>query len=140
MIALDTNVIAELIRAQPAPAVVEWVNRQSAATLYLTTMTLAEIRFGLAAMPDGQRRTVLTQTFEEKIRPLFADRILTFNEDASHAYARLRADARSNGTSISNADALIAAPVVAHGFTIATRDAAPFLTAGLRVINPFDPS
>ena len=140
MIALDTNVIAELMRAQPAPAVVEWVNRQSAATLYLTTMTLAEIRFGLAAMPEGQRKDALTNTFENGIRPLFTDRILTFNEDASHAYARLRADARSNGTSISNADALITATVRAHDFAIATRDTAPFLTAGLRVINPFSPS
>ena len=140
MIALDTNVIAELMRVQPAPAVVEWVNRQSAATLYLTTMTLAEIRFGLAAMPEGQRKDALTNTFENGIRPLFSNRVLTFDEDTSHAYARLRADARNSGTSIGNADALIAATVRAHDFAIATRDTAPFLTAGLRVINPFSPS
>ncbi len=136
MIILDTNVISELMRAQPQASVVEWADRQAQSTLYLTSLTLAEIRFGIAALPKG-RRTKLNAAFEDGIRPLFQDRILDFDEGASTEYAALRADARSRGHAIGDVDALIAGIARARTFIVATRDVAPFEAAGLQVIDPF---
>lgn len=138
MIVLDTNIVSELMRARPSAAVVDWVDRQSVATLFVTTLTLAEIRFGIAALPSGRRRALLGATFEDDIRPLFADRVLSFDEPATQEYASLRAEARQHGRAISDADALIAATVRAHRFAIATRDVTPFEAVGLQVINPFE--
>lgn len=140
MIVLDTNVVSELMRSDPSPAVIDWVDRQADSTLYLTTPTLAEIRFGIAALPEGRRRALLNTTFEDQIRPLFKDRILDFDEPSSIAYADLRATARAKGLAISNADALIAAVAKANRHIVATRDAMPFEASGVRVINPFEVS
>lgn len=137
MIVLDTNVVSELMRPDPAPAVVAWVDRQAEATLFLTTISLAEIRFGIAAMPAGGRRATLSATFEEKIRPLFESRVLEFTESASKQYAVLRAEARSAGHAIGTMDALIAAIASEHRFAVATRDTAPFAAAGVDVIDPW---
>lgn len=137
MIVLDTNVVSELMRSSPSASVVGWVDRQADETLYLAAWTLAEIRFGIASLPQGKRRETLSRTFEEAIRPLFRDQILGFDEAASETYAELRARCRSNGTAISDADAHIAAVARAHRCHIATRDVAPFRAAGLHVVNPF---
>ena len=138
MIVLDTNVLSELMRATPSESVVAWVDRQHAATLYLTALSLAEIRFGIAALPTGNRHTALNRQFETGIRPLFEDRVLSFDEAASSECAAIRANARTSGIAISDYDALIAATVKSHAFEIATRDTAPFESAGLRVVNPFE--
>lgn len=137
MIILDTNVVSELMRARPEPAVVAWADRQAASTLYLTTLTLAEIRFGVAALPRGRRHTKLGAAFEDGIRPMFAGRVLDFDESASIAYAELRADARRRGVALGNVDAFIAAIAHSRGFIVATRDTSPFEGVGLRVIDPF---
>lgn len=137
MIVLDTNVVSELMRAAPQRSVVEWADRQASSTLFVASLSLAEIRFAIAALPRGQRRTQLSHTFEETIRPMFGDRVLDFDEPASIAYAELRAEARSNGRAIGDVDALIAAIVRSRSFIVATRDVAPFEAAGLQVINPF---
>jgi predicted nucleic acid-binding protein len=138
MIVLDTNVVSELMRVTPSREVLAWTDRQAASTLFLSALTLAEIRFGLAALPRGKRRNTLTGVFEDEIRPMFGDRVLAFDEPASHEYAQLRATARSQGHAISDADALIAASARARNFVVATRDVMPFHHAGLRVINPFE--
>ena len=137
MIVLDTNVLSELMRANPSPTVINWVDKQDEKTLYLTSISLSEIRYGIAALPQGKRRTNLSQQFEQHIRPLFQDRILDFDEPASLEYASLRSSSRTKGIAISDYDALIAASVRAHKFDIATRDTAPFKAAGLHVVNPF---
>lgn len=137
MIILDTNVVSELMRAQPDPAVIAWADRQHELTLHVTTITLAEIRFGLAALPHGRRRERLTAVFEDGIRPLFADRVCDFDESASHEYAALRSAARDQGLAIGDVDAMIAAIARSRRFDVATRDVSPFEAAGLRVINPF---
>ncbi|MFT4085726.1 MAG: type II toxin-antitoxin system VapC family toxin [Gordonia sp. (in: high G+C Gram-positive bacteria)] len=139
MIVLDTNVVSELMRNEPERNVISWTDQQESSTLYLAAFTLAEIRFGLACMPAGRRQETLSTVFETGIRPLFADRILPFDEAATREYARLRASARARGTALSDADAIIAATSSAHRFAVATRDVSPFESAGLRVINPFDP-
>lgn len=138
MIVLDTNVVSELMRPNPSAAVVAWVDRQAQSTLFLTTLSLAEIRYGIAALPAGSRRVGLDQVFEDQIRPLFDDRVLDFDERASREFAHLRADARARGAAIADVDALIAAVARVHQFDVATRDTAAFEAAGLRVINPFE--
>ena len=138
MIILDTNVVSELMRSRPAQPVVAWVDRQVPSTLFLTSLTLAEVRFGIAALPRGRRRVALGEAFEDEIRPIFGDRILDFTEAASKEYATLRADARAQGIAIGDVDALIAAIARAHRFQVASRDVAPFEAAGVNAINPFD--
>lgn len=139
MIVLDTNVISEPLRAQPDPAVVSWLDDQIVETLYLTTVTLGEVRFGIAVLPAGRRRRVLHQRFEESVVPAFENRILSFDEPASASYAVLRARARTKGRAIAATDGFIAAIARARGFAVATRDTGPFDAAEVPVINPFMP-
>ena len=85
MIVLDTNVVSELMRSAPSQSVIDWVDRQADITLYLTSLTLAEIRYGIASLPAGRRRSDLSDAFEHRIRPLFADRVLSFGYCSGHA-------------------------------------------------------
>lgn len=138
MILVDTNVIAEPMRSAPDPVVADWWDRQDPTTLHLSTISLSEIRYGIALLPDGERRSKLHERFEIELLPHFAGRIISFDNVASVHYATLRASARRQGVVISGLDALIAATASAHQLAIATRDVTPFLAAGLHVINPFD--
>ncbi len=138
MIVLDTNVVSEPLRSRPHSAAVDWLDRQVIETLYLTTITLAELRFGVASLPAGRRRDRLGARIEDEVIGAFTGRILAFDEPASVAYATLRARARDQGLTLGATDAYIAGIVAAHGFAIATRDRAPFEAAGVAVIDPFD--
>lgn len=138
MIILDTNVISEPLRSRPAARVVAWLDAQVIETLYLTTISLAEVRYGIACLPDGQRRQRLHDRFEGEFVPLFHGRTLAFDEPATAAYATLRGRARARGLAIGDFDALIASIATVTGFTVATGDTAPFLAAGVTVVNPFD--
>lgn len=138
MIVLDTNVICEPLRARPDETVVSWLDAQIVETLYLTTVTLAELRLGIAVLPRGRRRDRLALHVEDDLLPAFVGRILAFDEPASAAYARLCARARAKGEPIGVADGYIAAIATDHDFAVATRDTTPFTAAGLRVINPFE--
>ena len=136
MILLDTNIISEAMRSQGDPAVLSWLDAQSVETLFLSTITLAELRFGIAALPIGQRRDVLTRELAQRILPIFEGRILPFDLKAADAYGDLRARARAAGRAISTADGYIAGIAAAHGFIVATRDVGPFEAAGLQVVTP----
>lgn len=137
MIVLDTNVISELWKAEPAPQVLAWVDAQMVETLYLSAITVAELRFGLAAMRAGRRRTTYLDRLEHEVIPAFTGRILPFDLAASQAYAELMGAARAAGNAIGKADGYIAASALARGFTVATRDTSPFTAAGLAIINPW---
>lgn len=137
MIVLDTNVISEPLKAAGDPAVLAWLDQQDIETLYLTTIGLAELRHGVAALPAGRRRSSLARELEQRIVPLFGERILSFDVAASNAYADIRVRTRKAGKTIGAADSYIAATVAAHGFAIATRDTAPFEAAGVAVIDPW---
>lgn len=137
MIVLDTNVISELWKAEPDPSVLAWIDAQMVETLYLSTVTVAEIRFGVATMPKGKRRMVYQERLEREVLPAFSGRILSFDLDASRAYADLMASAREAGKAIGVADGYIAATAAARGLMVATRDIGPFEAAGLKVINPW---
>lgn len=138
MIVIDTNVISELWKIRAAPNVLAWMDSQVVETLYLSSITVAELRFGVAAMPAGKRRDVYQERLEREVLTAFAGRVLSFDLDASRAYAELMARAKAAGKAIGKADGYIAAMAAARGLMIATRDARPFIAAGLTVINPWD--
>jgi len=140
VIILDTNVISEPLRSKPSAEVVAWLDAQAVETLYLTTLSLAEVRYGVACLPAGARRKTLHDRFEGEFLPLFRGRTLAFDEPATIAYAALRARARHQGQAIGDFDALIAGIASATGFTVATRDTSPFKAAGVAVVNPFEES
>lgn len=139
MILLDTNVISESMR-QPDSNVVEWIDAQPVETLFMSTITVAELRYGIAAMPAGKRCDTLKMHLEDRLLPLFAGRVLPFDLSASKAYADLMARARGAGLAIGTADGYIAAIASAHEFAVATRDTGPFKAAGLIVIDPWKTS
>lgn len=138
MIVIDTNVISELWKIEPNPTVLAWIDAQAVETLYLSAITVAELRYGLATMPEGKRRTIYQDRLEGEVLPAFTARVLPFDLDASQAYADLMARAKAEGKSIGKADGYIAAIANARGFTVATRDIAPFQAAGLNIINPWE--
>lgn len=137
MILLDTNVISELWKITPDANVLAWIDAQAVEILHLSAITVAELRFGLAAMPAGKRRLIYQERLEREVLPAFAGRVPAFDMDASQAYADLMARAKISGKAISKADGYIAAIAAVHGFAIATRDVAPFQAAGLDVIVPW---
>ncbi|GHU38297.1 ribonuclease VapC [Betaproteobacteria bacterium] len=137
MILIDTNVISELWKVKPDPSVLAWVDAQTVETLYLSSITVAELRFGLATMPEGKRRSIYQDRLEQEVLPAFTGRVLPFDLNASQAYAVLMARAKAEGKAISRADGYIAGTASAHGLTVAMRDLAPFQAAALTVINPW---
>ncbi len=137
MILLDTNVVSEPLRPAPDARVIQWIDAQPLETLFLSAITVAELRAGLALLPAGKRRTGLQQNLEKRVLPLFAGRVLPFDLACTQAYAVLLARARTAGLAIATADGYIAAIAAANGFTVATRDTGPFEAAGVAVIDPW---
>ncbi len=140
MILLDTNVVSEPLRREPEPRVVEWIDNQPLETLYLSAITVAELRAGIALLPTGKRRAGLQENLEKRVLPLFTGRVQSFDLSCTQAYAELIAKARKSGLAIAAADGYIAAIAAANRFTVATRDTIPFKAAGVSVINPWEPS
>jgi predicted nucleic acid-binding protein len=116
---------------------VEWLDRQAAETLYLTAVSLAELLVSVEMMPAGKRRDGIGAALGALMVRLFGARILPFDENATKAYAALVARARANGRALSVADAQIAAIAAVTGFTVATRDTAAFVAAGVPVLDPW---
>ena len=114
MILLDTHVISEPLKLTGDVGVITWIDAQIIETLYLSTISLAELRFGIAALGPGKRRDTLHASFEQRILP--------FDAAASEAYAVLRARTRAQGKDIATADGYIAATAIRHGLIVATRD------------------
>ena len=138
MIMLDTNVVSEPWKPVPELRVLAWIDAQAIETLFLSAITVAELRFGIAAMPAGRRRSVLHERLEQDVLPLFDGRILSFDLAASAAYADLMVRARSEGKAIGMADGYIAAIAASRGYVVASRDVSPFEAAGVRVLNPWE--
>ena len=137
MILLDTNVLSEPLRPEPDTAVIGWIDAQPLETLFLSAITVAELRAGVALLPAGKRRSGLQQNLEKRVLPLFAGRVLPFDLACTQAYAALMAKARATGLAIATADGYIAAIAAANGLAVATRDTGPFEAAGTAVINPW---
>jgi len=137
MILLDTNVVSEPLRRAPDVRVIEWIDAQPVETLFLSAITVAELRAGVALLPAGKRRAALQESLERQVLPLFAGRVLPFDLACTNAYAELMAKARTAGLAIATADGYIAAIAAANGFSVATRDTQPFEAAGVAVIDPW---
>jgi len=137
VIVLDTNVVSELMRPTPDGAVRGWIGAQSASSLYITSITQAEILHGIALLPSGKRRDALEGAAEAMFRDDFAGRILPFGSDAAPPYARIAADRRRAGKPISQFDAQIAAIAKSSGAAIATRDSAGYEGCGVEIVNPW---
>jgi hypothetical protein len=138
MIVLDTNVISELMRSAPHPAVVAWVAAQPRSALYTTGVNEAEVFYGIRAMPEGRRREALAAGAEALFAEEFAGRVLSFDGTAARRYAEIVVLRRRAGKPIEAFDALIAAIAWVAGAAIATRDVDGFADCGLTVINPWD--
>lgn len=136
MILLDTNVISEPLRREPEPGVVEWIDAQALETLYLSAITVAELRSGIALLPAGKRRTGLLENLERRVLPLFAGRVLPFDLPCTQTYAELIAKAQKAGLVFAATDGFIAATAAANGFAVATRDISPFEAMRIVTINP----
>lgn len=136
MIVLDTNVVSEAMKPEPDPSVRAWLNDQVAETLFLSSVTLAELLFGIAALPAGKRKEMLTQALDG-LMGLFRDRVLSFDTDAARRYAELAVMARTGGRGFPLPDGYIAAIAASRNFIVASRDTAPYEAAGVSVINPW---
>nr|WP_163501982.1 type II toxin-antitoxin system VapC family toxin [Halomonas socia] len=140
MILLDTNVISEPLRREPEARVIEWIDTQPLETLFLSAITVAELRAGIALLSAGKRRAGLQENLEKRVLPLFAGRVLSFDLPCTQAYAELIARARKAGLAMAAADGYLAAIAAANGLSVATRDTSPFEAAGTAVINPWNAS
>jgi toxin FitB len=137
VILLDTNVVSEPMRPKPDRNVLGWLDAQAAESLYLSTVSLAELLLGIETLPPGKRRNALVVALDKQIIALFGERIVAFDTSAAESYARVVIRARQHGHPIAVADAQIEAIAVSRQLSVATRDVAPFEAAGIRIINPW---
>ena len=138
MIILDTNVLSALMRKAPEGAVVDWLDRQPADSVWLSSITVFETRFGLALLPRGRRRNALERAFETVLTDDFANRVLDFDAVAAAAAAQLAADRQKAGRTVDLRDTLIAGIALARRATIATRNTKHFEGLDVSVISPWD--
>lgn len=137
MTLLDTNVVSEVMRAAPSPAVLAWLNEQDAATLFVSTVTIAEIEYGLRVLPDGKRRSGLRDRFEQFLAQAFEGRIRDFDQPAARSYGEVMGGRREIGRPMSVPDGQIAAIARSRGLAVGTRNVADFENCGLTLVNPF---
>ncbi len=138
MILLDTNVVSEVMRAQPAESVVAWLNGQPSERLYVSSITLGEIAYGLRILADGRRRTGLRERFERFVALAFDQRVLAYDEAADRIYGDVMGDRRALGAPMSVPDGQIAAIARRNQLAVATRNVSDFENCGIEVIDPFE--
>jgi toxin FitB len=134
---LDTNVLSELRRARPEPKVVSFVAAQALDLLYVSTVTFAEIRFGIELIEDATRRAELDDWLTHKVRPMFEQRVLPVSEDVILKWRLLVEFGRKEGHTFSQPDLFIAATALHYGLTVVTRDASDFERARVPLLNPW---
>lgn len=136
MILLDTNVVSEAMKPEPHRSVRDWLDAQAAETLFLSSVTIAELIFGIGALPKGKRKDNLAAALDG-VMELFETRILPFDTEVARRYADLAVKARAAGKGFPTPDGYIAAIAAAHGFAVASRDTSAFTAAGLTAIDPW---
>ena len=134
---LDTNCISELVRREPEPRVVEWVEAADEAMLYLSVLTLGEIRKGLAGLPQGKQRTRLEAWLEVDLQARFAGRILPIDSGVANRWGSINAHAQGRGKVLPVMDGLLAATALHHDLTVVSRNAGDFEQALVPVVNPW---
>jgi len=136
VIVLDTNVLSEPLKSEPSVKVMDWLDNQNAETLFITSVSRAELRFGVLKLPDGRRKDALLAKIEQVLN-LFKDRTLDFDSTAADRLAEIAVDCERLGKRATAPDAYIAACAAARGFAVATRNVTHFEPTGVRVINPW---
>ncbi len=136
MILLDTNVVSEAIKPEPHPSVLAWLDAQAAETLFLSSITVAELLFGIGTLPDGRRKDMLAARIDDLLDQ-FVGLVLPFDTVVARRYADLAVAARAQGKGFPTPDGYIAAIAAAHGFAVASRDTSAFNAAGLTVVDPW---
>lgn len=137
MIVLDTNVLSEALRPTPSAIVLRWLSAQEPRTIFTTTITQAEILYGLEALPAGKRKIRLSEAVEKIFATEFQGRILPFDEQSAHAFAKIANHRDSIGHPISQMDAMIAAICRSHSAAVATRNTADFEQCGIELVDPW---
>jgi hypothetical protein len=137
---LDTNVLSELRRLKPEPKVLAFIAGHPLDQLYISVVTLAELRFGIELLSEGGRRNELNNRLTHKIRPMFEQRVLQVTEDIMFRWRAVAEEGRKAGHTYSQPDLIIAVTALHHGFTIVTRDRSDFEKAGVPVVNPWEAS
>jgi predicted nucleic acid-binding protein len=137
MILVDTNIVSEFMTSAPATPVLNWLNAQTTASLYLSTITVAEIHYGLRLLPAGKRRNFLRERFDSFVTLLFTGRVLAFDQEAAALYGEIAVARRISGRPISTLDAQIAATARSRTLVLATRNTKDFAACGVELIDPF---
>lgn len=138
MILIDTNIISELMKPAPDTNVIQWIDRQDIAKLFVSTITIAEISYGLNVLPEGNRRLNLEHAFNKAILEAFDNRILAFDESAAHNYGKIMSYRKKLGQPLGIPDGQIAAIASTQKAALATRNVRDFINCGLKLINPFE--
>jgi hypothetical protein len=138
MILVDTNIVSAFMTSAPPAQVLNWLNAQHSAALYLSTVTVAEIHYGLRLLPGGKRRDLLGERFATFVTLVFGERIVAFDYAAAERYGEIAAQRRAAGRPISTLDAQIAAIARSRALVLATRDTRDFDACGVELVNPFD--
>jgi toxin FitB len=136
---LDTNCISELVRLKPEPRVMAWIEAAEESLLYVSVLTLGEIRKGLAALPQGKRRSRLETWLEVELRARFSGRILPIDAAVADRWGLLAANAKRRGKPLSSIDGLLSATAIHHNLTIVSRNVSDFAQAQVPVVNPWEP-
>jgi predicted nucleic acid-binding protein len=134
---LDTNILSELRRRKPERKVIAFVAGQPLDRLFVSTVTFAEIGFGIELLPDANLRTELKHWLAHKVRPMFEQRVLQISEDIMLKWRLLVEDGRKSGHTFSQPDLIIAATALHHGFTVVSRDVDDYTKAGVPIFNPW---
>jgi predicted nucleic acid-binding protein len=137
MIILDTNVLSEVMRPAPSGRVLKWLAKESAFSVFTTTIAMAEILYGIELLPKGRRRAALESAAEAMFEEDFAGRILPFDSDAARVFPKIAAARRASGRPITQFDGQIAAIARSRGAGIATRNTGDFEDCGIAVLNPW---
>ena len=136
---LDTNCISELVRPQPEPRVIDWMNTADEGLLYLSVLTLGEIRKRLSGLTQGKRRTHLESWLDVDLQARFAGRIIAIDAAIADRWGVLAAQAKGRGKALSAIDGLLAATALHHNLTVVSRNASDFTNAQVEVLNPWEP-
>jgi predicted nucleic acid-binding protein len=135
---LDTNCISELVRVKPEPRVLEWMEAADEGLLYLSVLTLGEIRKGLAGLPQSKRRTHLEAWLEVELQARFSRRILPLDAAVADRWGVLAADAKRKGKALSTIDALLAATALHYNLTVVSRNVSDFANTQVPFLNPWE--
>lgn len=137
MIIVDTNIISEFMTSPPAGVVLDWLNAQNTLSLYITSISIAEIGYGLRCMPKGKRQHLLKERFQQFVTTAFGSRVLSFDEAAAGLYGEIKGYRKEIGRPLSDLDGQIAAIARVREFSVATRNIKDFEECGIQLINPF---